>query len=317
MAYHLIFSLILLFFIAGEAHAWGGGTHMIVGLEVLARLPQLPSSLAALLAAAPNDFLYGCLAADIIIGKKHTHYLLNCHRWRVGERILQSAKGVSEKACAWGYLCHLAADVVAHNYFVPYKILRSFTSISLRHTYWELRFESFVETSIWDKTREVCLSGRSLDDTLLRQVVAPTLLSFSNSKRIFNSIMLLSRLERWQFLIRTLSDKSRHALVPEDRAEYLALTMEVVMDLMVHGEESFSRLADPTGEVAIATASEMHKHLRFLYKKGFITKEQGLERAEFIKPTLRRALNQPELLELLKDACYESSRPFTRDYDEP
>ena len=85
-------------------------------------------------------------------------------------------------------------------------------------------------------------------------------------------------------------------------------------DLMNHGADSFSRLADPTGEIAIATATEMRKHLRFLYRHGFLTKDQGLERAEFIKPTLKRAINQPELLELLKTACYESNKPFTRDF---
>ncbi len=148
-------------------------------------------------------------------------------------------------------------------------------------------------------------------------MMAPTLFSFGNSKRIFNSILLLSRLERWQMLIKALSDRSRHTLTSADREEYLEFTMDVVMDLLIHGEESFSRLADPTGEVALAAASEMRKHLRFLYKAGLLTKDQGIERAEFMKPTLRRAINQPELLELLKTACHESSIPFTGDYRKP
>ena len=216
MTYYMISALIIMLLLTGNAHAWGGGTHLIVGLDVLSKASQLPGSMAAVLAAAPHQFLYGCLAADIVIGKKHTHYLLNCHRWRVGERLLQAARGEEETACAWGYLCHLAADVVAHNYFVPYKIMRSFSSISLRHTYWEMRFESFVEPWVWEKAKDVCKAGKPLDDTLLKQVVAPTLLSFGNSKRIFNSIMLLSRLERWQLLIKTLSDNSRHQLTTDE-----------------------------------------------------------------------------------------------------
>ena len=311
----ILFTLVtisILLAIPADANAWGGGTHLMIGLEALNRLNQLPPSLATLLAKASNDFLYGCLAADIIIGKKHTHYLLNCHRWRVGERLLQSARGEAETACAWGYLCHLAADVVAHNYYVPYKILRSFSSLSLRHTYWELRFESFVKAEIWEKAKEVCQAGRPLDDSLLRRVVAPTIFSFGTSKQIFNSILLLSRIEKWQMLIRALSSRSRHQLTTEDREEYLALTMDVVMDLLTHGEESFSRLADPTGEVAIATATEMRRHLRLIYKAGLITKAQGIERSEFLKPTFKRAINQPELLELLKTACQEPDMPITK-----
>jgi len=235
---------------------------------------------------------------------------LNCHRWRVGRRLLQSATNDSQRACAWGYLCHLAADMVAHNYFVPYKTIRSFSTIALRHTYWEMRFEAFVQPSTWERARTVCKNGRSLDDTLLRRVMAPTLFSFGNSKRIFNSILLLSRLERWQRLMKTLSHRSNHLLSETDYQEYLSITMEAVMDLLQHGEDSFCWMADPTGETALAAAQELRRHLRFLYKAGLISKAGGIERAEFLKPTLRRAIHQPELLEILKTACHEPSSPF-------
>lgn len=303
--------LFLLLLFPENCLAWGGGTHLVVGLDILSRLSQLPPQLATLLAGYPNDFLYGCLSADIIIGKKHTHYLLNCHRWRVGARLLQSAQDDPQRACAWGYLCHLAADVVAHNYFVPYKTIRSFSTMALRHTYWELRFESFVPPQVWLRAQEVCETGRSHDDTLLQRVMAPTLFSFTNSKRIFNSIMLLSRLNRWQMLIRTVSTRSRHSLTAEDHHDYLELTKEVAMDLMQHGEDSFCWLADPTGEAALKVAQEMRRHLRFLYKSGRFSRGEGMERVEFIKPTLRRSIHHPELLDILKDACDDSSSPFT------
>ena len=293
-----------------QALAWGGGTHLAIGLEVLQRLSQLPPSLASLLANASDDFLYGCMAADIIVGKKYTHYLLNCHRWRVGSRLLQAANNDSQRACAWGYLCHLAADVVAHNYFVPYKTIRSFSTIALRHTYWEMRYEAFVKPATWERARAVCKNGRALDDALLRRVMAPTLFSFNNSKRIFDSILLLSRLERWQGHMQTLSGRSEHLLSEADHQEYLTITMEAVMDLLQHGEDSFCWMTDPTGETALAAAQEMRRHLRFLYKSGLISRAGGVERADFLKPTLRRAIHQPELLEILKTACLEPSPPF-------
>ena len=71
-----------------QAHAWGGGIHLQVGLNILENLALLPADLAAILAAHPRDYLYGCIAADIIVGKKYTHYLLNCHRWRIGQKVL-------------------------------------------------------------------------------------------------------------------------------------------------------------------------------------------------------------------------------------
>lgn len=302
MVTFLITSAILLL-LPDSAVAWGGGVHLMVGMEVLKRISQLPPEMAMLLTSRPNDFLYGCLAADIIVGKKFTHYLLNCHRWGVGERILALAENDAQKACAYGYLCHLAADVVAHNYYVPFKTVRSFATISLRHTYWELRFEALVNPDVWKRARQICRSGRSHDDDLLRRVVTPTIFSFGTSRRIFNSILLLSRLERWQRLIRALSGRSRHSLDISDQEEYMGTTMEAVMDLLTHGPDASCRLADPTGEDSLKVSQEIRRALRQQYKTGMISKEQGMERVEALRPLFRQALRQPELLKEIRRSC--------------
>lgn len=286
-----------------QACAWGGGTHLAVGLEVLKRFAELPHPLAELLLRHPNDFLYGCLAADITVGKKFTHYLLNCHRWGVGERVLQISETDPQRACAYGYLCHLAADVVAHNYYVPFKTVRSFATVALRHTYWELRFEAFVDPAVWKRARIICKNGRTLDDELLRRVVTPTIFSFGTSKRIFNSILLLSRLERWQKLIRGLSGRSRHRLVDAERREYLDATMEAVMDLLIHGPHASCRLLDPTGEDALSVSQEIRRTLRGQYHMGMLSREEGIERVESLRPLFRQALHQPELLRELCSIC--------------
>ena len=182
--------------IPDQALAWGGGIHLQLGVSVLDNLSALSPDLAALLAANPRDFLYGCISADITLGKKFTDSMLNCHRWRIGQKVLQAGRTDSERACAYGYLCHLAADVVAHNYFVPYKIMRSFATVTMKHAYWEMRFETFVAREIWEAAQDVCRSDQRANDALMRRVLTNTIFSFGTNKRIFNSIMLLSRLER-------------------------------------------------------------------------------------------------------------------------
>ncbi len=275
----------------------------MVGLEVLKQTAYLAPELAALLTARPNDFLYGCLAADITVGKKFTHYLLNCHRWGVGERVLQVAENDAQRACAYGYLCHLAADVVAHNYYVPYKTVRSFATVALRHTYWELRFEALVDPAVWKRARTICKAGRAHDDTLLRRVVTPTIFSFGTSRRIFNSILLLSRLKRWQQLIRKLSDRSKHRLIAAEQDEYMEATMEAVMDLLIHGKDAACRLLDPTGEDALAAAQDIRRTLRQQYHMGVISKGEGMDRVQSLRPIFRQALHQPELLQELRRVC--------------
>ncbi len=292
----IVCAVLMALFVPQQAHAWGGGTHLQVGLSILSNPALLPAATAALLAAHPLDYLYGCIAADIILGKKYTHYLLNCHRWDVGRKVLQSARTESERACAYGYLSHLAADSIAHNYFVPYKIMRSFASVTMKHTYWEMRFETFVVKDVWERAQDVCHSDQRANDNLLRSVVAPTLFSFGTNKRIFNSIMLLSRLEKWQKVMQTLSHNSRYHLAEDDRVEYLRMIEDAVRDFLQHPEESELLMSDPTGERALAMAEALRKNLRLLYKCGRLTKAEGLEQVEALKKKLRRALYKSELL---------------------
>jgi len=294
-----LFSLLLFaccLFIPDQAFAWGGGIHLQTGLSVLAALDTLPAQIAALLAAHPRDYLYGCIAADIIVGKKYTHYMLNCHRWGIGRKVLSAARTDAEKACAYGYLSHLAADVIAHNYYVPHKIMRSFASVTMKHTYWEMRFETFAEAQVWERAREICRSDQSGNDTLLRGVLTNTIFSFGTNKRIFNSIMLLSRLEKWQKVMQTLSDNSRYTLAASDRDEYLVLTEQAVFNLLRYPDDAGIFLNDPTGERALTAAEALRKNLRLLYKSGRLTKADGLEQVETIKMKLRQALEKPELL---------------------
>lgn len=297
MPLSLVVLVVAMVCVPAQAHAWGGGIHLQVGLDVLENLALLPAGIAAILGAHPRDYLYGCIAADIIVGKKYTHYMLNCHRWNIGTKVLQSARTDSERACAYGYLSHLAADSIAHNYYIPYKIMRSFATMTMKHTYWEMRFETFVEKEVWEKAREVCQTDQKANDDLLRNVLTTTIFSFGTNKRIFNSIMLLSRLEKWQKVMQTLSNNSRYVLAQSDRDEYLKLTEKAVYDFLQHPGDAAILHADPTGERALATAAAMRKNLRLLYKSGRISKDEGMEQVEALRKKLRSALHKPELLE--------------------
>jgi hypothetical protein len=288
--------LLLVICIPHEALAWGAGIHLQLGSAVLNNLQAIRPALAAIIGEFPHDFLYGCIAADITIGKKFTHYLLHCHRWRIGLKILENAGRDAQKACAYGYLAHLAADTVAHNYFVPYKVMRSFSTLTLKHAYWEMRFENFVDKEIWETARKISQENYRQNDALLRQEVSDTIFSFGTNKRIFNSILLVSRVEKWQQVLQTLSDSSRYGLEEIDRDEYMGLAQEAVFDFLNGIEDSRFFHADPTGERALATAEAVRKNLRLLYRSGKLTNPQALEQLEEIKGKLREAICQPELL---------------------
>jgi hypothetical protein len=286
-------------FLPTDALAWGGGIHLQLGVHALANLELLASDVAALLAAHPKDFLYGCLAPDITLGKKYTHYLLHCHRWGIGRTLLKEAENDHQRACAYGYLCHLAADTVAHNYYVPYKIIRSFPTITMKHTYWEMRFEAFVDKDVWELARIVCRADRRANDVLLRKVLTTTIFSFGTNRKIFNSIMVLSRMEKLQKIMQTLSSKSRYQLAESDRDEYMQLAREATLDFLQHPEDSKFLKVDPTGEKALAAADGLRKELRLRYKYGLMSKEEGFTQVEAVRSILRDSLHRPELLKNL------------------
>ncbi|MBJ6723219.1 zinc dependent phospholipase C family protein [Geomesophilobacter sediminis] len=293
---------LLIVLLPQHAYAWGAGIHLQLGMNVLANLEQLQPTVASIIGAHPYDFLYGTIAADITLGKKFTHYLLHCHRWRMGHKILEKAGNEAEQACAYGYLSHLAADCIAHNYYVPFKIMRSFSSLTLKHTYWEMRFETYVPKEVWETGEKVCKEHFSENDLLLRKVLSDTIFSFTTNKRIFNSILLVSRLEKWQALMQTVTENSRFPLDDDDREEYMQLAQEAVFDYLNFDQNSRFYSADPTGEKALSAAAAVRKNLRLLYKAGKITKPQAYAELDDIRAKLKEAICNPALIKQIKSS---------------
>ncbi len=104
-----------------DAQAWGPLAHLNFSAQALGNLGAVQPSIRMLLQDFGNEFLYGSLAADIVVGKNMARYLYHCHNWRVGFNVLKQAKPGGEQAFALGFLAHLSADTVAHNYYVPFK----------------------------------------------------------------------------------------------------------------------------------------------------------------------------------------------------
>ena len=289
--------------IPSDALAWGIGVHLQTGAWILDNLAKLPDSLRILLSAHPNDYLYGCISADITLGKKYTHYLRHCHSWRMGCKILEGAKTDSQRACAYGYLSHLAADTVAHSYFVPFKLIRTYNTVLLKHAYWEMRFEAHVDPEIWPLARSIGRKNFSENDKLLRSILADTIFSFATNKRLFNSLLLLNRLQQYQKVLRSLAKTSKWAITAEDQKEYLGLTSEATLSILQDLNNSPFRSADPTGERALSSAGMIRKNLHTLWLDGKLRESDVDEMLAAIKIRLKEGICQPDdLLTLLSAA---------------
>lgn len=283
-----------------DALAWGIGVHLQIGSHILANLQSLPPALQTLLAALPHDFLYGCISADITIGKKFTHYLEHCHSWRMGKKILDAAVTDRQRACAYGYLAHLGADCAAHSYYVPFKMVRTFNTVLLGHAYWELRVEAGVDPQIWSLARTIARKDFQENDTLMRSILSDTIFSFSTNKRLFNSLMLLNRLQQWQKMLRSLNNASKWTIGEEDREEYLSLAKQSAMSVLTQMEQSPFWKADPTGERALNAAQMIRKNLNLLWLDGKLPAESAEIILQDMRSRFREGVTRPdELLALL------------------
>jgi len=295
-----ILTAVLLLTLPARAWAWGIGVHLQLGTYLLENVHLLPTHLQQLLQAWPQDYLYGCISADITLGKKFTHYLQHCHSWRMGRKVLDAARSEPQQACAYGYLGHLAADTVAHSYFVPFKMVRTFNTVMLKHTYWEMRAESLVDKSVWRTARAIARKDFGSNDALLRSVLSDTIFSFSTNKRLFNSLLLLNRLQQWQKMLRSLSDTSKWAMPEENLNEYLRLAREAAVSVLSGMEDSPYWKADPAGERALNAAKTIRKNLNLLWLDGKLPEAEAHAILAELRPRFREGITCPDgLLELL------------------
>jgi len=267
------------------AHAWGPVTHLHLGLEALRNLGLFEHSLRMVLQSFPYDYLYGCIAADIIFAKGLAKLHEHSHNWTVAFGVLEEASTPQQEAFAYGYLSHLAADVVAHNFFIPESVVKSYSSKTFRHIYWEVRFDALAKRELWDLSREIArLPQHDEDDQLLEQVVKRTLFSFKTDKRIFHSLLILNRMEQWQKMLKIHSKKSPWQISKTDVTRYQDLSLQATLDFLVQERSASCVQMDPTGKGALFTAKWIRKNLKMLERRGKLEPKLYLQALRSLQP---------------------------------
>src|SRR3972149_8508681 len=267
--YFLVIVFFLIFiFLPDTVYAWGPAAHLEFGRDILNNIKFLPASLQELLLTFPYDYLYGNISADIVVGKNLTETLKHCHNWNIGLKVLKSARTDPQKAFAYGYISHLAADTIAHNYYIPEKFIQSFSSKILRHTYWEMRFDALVDKNVWKLPSKMSKGVHRGNDNLLKNMLEGTPLSFRTNKTIFSIILLIHRLNRWHSMLDMLSSSSRWALSIEEKMQYYNRSLSAIRDFLMHGARAKCFGDDPTGKDRLDIAKRLRKHLKTLKKNG-------------------------------------------------
>ena len=245
------------------AHAWTPGTHIYLGEAILANLRLLPAEVASLLQSFPFDFLYGTIAPDTSIAKRYVPAGRHSHFWHVGEETLDYAPTDALRAFGLGYLSHLAADTIAHNYFVPRQLVLTASTRSMGHSYWESRVETQLGEQYARKAREIIRLDQSAADRHLERIVSPTLFSVKTNRRIFRGMVRLAHTRGFRRAMQTARDRSRWLLDDQDVERHLRIAYDLTVEMLGVAEQGLEsakvRSLDPIGAQALRAAKRLRR----------------------------------------------------------
>jgi hypothetical protein len=223
-------------------------------------LSCLPAGVADLIRAFPFDFLYGNIAADSSIAKHYAPLGRHCHYWHVGQEIHDLAGTDALRAFGLGYLSHLAADTIAHNYFVPRQLMLTSSTAAVGHSYWETRVEAHLGDAYAKVAKDVILRDHTPADAHLDRIIAPTIFSVRTNRRLFRGMVHLTETTSWQRASQVAREYSRWPLTDPDVERHLGLSFDFMMELLADSVAA-ARHLDPSGERPLKTAKEMRRRV--------------------------------------------------------
>lgn len=253
--------LVLLVLLPLPALAFGPITHVEMGLDVLARAADL-GAMGALAAAHPRCFLQGTLGPDRELAKNLASYERHSHNWsRFFDRFTEASQD-RHRAFFLGCLCHLAADVVAHHYFVPLKMVESHRSRFAAHLYWEMRLDARAgHRGRARAMRLLDVDGRD-QRRFLRTVVPGNLLGPRFNVRMTDLAMRVQRASAFQEFSDYVDRESRLSLADRDVAEVHDLAVEAQPQVLRRMERAPVATTDARGLGTLSMAAQIRRQLR-------------------------------------------------------
>ncbi len=256
--YFIIFTLIPSDFL----FAWGPLTHIAIAGEAIKLIGTLALPAMENILGFKNEFIFGNVYADVILAKNLVEYREHSHNWRIGIRILKKAETPQEKSFAYGYLCHLASDCIAHNYYIPKYLVLSYNKVFMKHTYWEMRYDNIFHESTRKTAMKMPFFTKKPFEVLLNSTLVKPIFPFNTHRNLFNGLLLLQGLKQWRKAVENNSRKNGFLISSRDKKIYYDLSINLIMDLLKNQENSVALTLDPTGRANLKKAIYIRKILR-------------------------------------------------------
>ncbi|MBW1779617.1 MAG: zinc dependent phospholipase C family protein [Deltaproteobacteria bacterium] len=259
----LVAYVIIQFIDTEYALAWGPGVHTAIALSSLDSASLLLPSIARVITSFPIEYMYGSLSADFFIGKGKKKQKKNPHTWEGGFKFLNEAIEDRETAYALGFLSHLAADVMAHNFFIP-NLLSAYPGRGrMGHLFWEIKSDYMVGSAYTSIARGVLDMDHQICDDLLKLISGRRKNGFKAKKEFFaQSVKFSDRLHSTRNLFfdtKVIQWRHFHGYL----ALMLDLSRNLVNDFLKHPESSPCLLYDPMGRRNLLLAKKKKAFPRF------------------------------------------------------
>jgi hypothetical protein len=260
--------LIGVFFLSEEAaYAWGVGVHMMHGDYVLRNIQSISGPLVEIIRAFPKDYLYGCVSADIFIGKGSKYHADHCHNWSVARQLLAQAKEPQLQAFACGYLSHLAADIIAHNIYVPNQLYLTSSTTRWGHIYWELRADEYTNQKFWEKVLETISGGNDHNDAFVQGIIRKNLISFEMKKKLFTQAVKIYDLGKRREAVSMVSRNSRWDVTEGYIQSLNQKCLNLIVDFLNNPKDAVCYQYDPIGSQRLAEAKKLRRFSRRIHGK--------------------------------------------------
>lgn len=250
---------------------------------------MLTPSVATAIAAYSRSFRYGALSADIFIGKGCKVTVGHSHNWETAQNLLRQASNLQLSAYTYGYISHLAADTVAHNFYVPTSMLGTHGQ-KKDHVYAEMLADSVMpwqskRPSLWRITK-------GIGDKALLASVAEQRVPFCIKKGLFLGSVALCGTRPWRQALR-VADKMLplHSHVDTEYLNsMLNASLRAIVDVLNNPERSLVLDFDPIGANNLA-AVEAYEHQKKVLKA--VHAQNTFAELPLTPQSLRNAITQP------------------------
>lgn len=288
---NILLMVVVVLSVTDSAMAWGPATHVGLANTILDQISVLPMAVAAIINRHRLAYMYGNIAADVVFAKRLSKVKQFCHHWSTAFRLLDSAENERDKAFAYGYLSHLAADTVAHGKYVPYQIIVSNLPVNYGHFYWELRADAKQDALAWSSLKHLLSHNHADHHNTLSDHIVDTFLPYDLNRLLFDRMNAFAVKRGFQRTMHVWNRFSRRSLSVELLNGYRSESIDRIQTILAEGHRSALLREDPNGTSALMQVKVQKRAVRRMKRGGLPVKHRLTEISHGLAPVRRLHAN--------------------------